>query len=348
MFSSSAELHDHLQSEHIITKAQIQTLLDVCESSVKDIRTKCPIFLEKRPYKKGLGNHLSSHLERFATFSIPRAIFSGDEPESRAKSDSEKVQGLRSDISTESFSLSFQSPPVSTTSHTNNDLDDEMRLESEEIRIAVENRKRVLGHEHPDTLTFMAVLASKYQSQGRLEEAEDLDVQVMETRKRVLGPEHPDTLTSMADLASTYRSQSRLEEAGELHVQAMEARKRVLGLEHPDTLTSMAGLASTYRSQGRLEEAGELHVQAMEARKRVLGPGHPDTLTSMADLASIYRSQGRLEEAEELNVQIIETRKTDLRSKYRSLDTLPLELVEAFQKAKKLMLEQTGSFRKIP
>ena len=90
----------------------------------------------------------------------------------------------------------------------------------------METRKRVLGAEHPDTLTSMANLASTYRNQGRWKEAEELNVQVMETRKRVLGAEHPSTLSSMANLASTYRNQGRWKEAEELDVQVMEMRKR--------------------------------------------------------------------------------------------------------------------------
>ena len=67
--------------------------------------------------------------------------------------------------------------------------------------------KRVLGEEHPSTLTSMANLASTFRNQGRWKEAEQLEVQVMDTRKRVLGEEHTDTLTSMANLASTFRNQ---------------------------------------------------------------------------------------------------------------------------------------------
>ncbi|KAF2676779.1 hypothetical protein K458DRAFT_396668, partial [Lentithecium fluviatile CBS 122367] len=82
--------------------------------------------------------------------------------------------------------------------------------EAEELFVQVmETRKRVLGEEHPDTLTSMANLASTFWNQGRWKEAEELFVQVMETRKRVLGEEHPNTLTSMANLASTYRNQGR-------------------------------------------------------------------------------------------------------------------------------------------
>ena len=95
-------------------------------------------------------------------------------------------------------------------------------------------RKKLLGEEHPDTLTSMANLASTYRNQGRWNEAEKLFVKVMDMRKKLLGEEHPDTLTSMANLASTYRNQGRLDEAEKLEVQVMDIRKKLLGAEgHP-------------------------------------------------------------------------------------------------------------------
>ena len=55
----------------------------------------------------------------------------------------------------------------------------------------METRKTKLGADHPDTLTSMANLASTYRNQGRWEEAEQLEVQVMETSKTKLGEDHP-------------------------------------------------------------------------------------------------------------------------------------------------------------
>ncbi|BDD58982.1 hypothetical protein MAP00_004217 [Monascus purpureus] len=132
---------------------------------------------------------------------------------------------------------------------------------------------------------------------GRYNEAEQLEIQVMESRKTVLGPEHPDTLTSMANLASTFRNQGRWTEAEQLEIQVMELRKTVLGPEHPDTLTSMANLASTFRNQGRWKEAEQLDIQVMETSKTVLGPEHPDTLTSMCNLSYTLKGLGRYSEA---------------------------------------------------
>jgi tetratricopeptide (TPR) repeat protein len=81
--------------------------------------------------------------------------------------------------------------------------------EAEELEVqAMETSLRVLGQEHPDTLSSMANLAATYRNQERWKEAEKLFMQVMETRKRVLGQEHPDTLTSMNNLAFTLKSQS--------------------------------------------------------------------------------------------------------------------------------------------
>jgi hypothetical protein len=89
--------------------------------------------------------------------------------------------------------------------------------------------KRVLGAEHPDTLSSMANLASTYRNQDRWKEAEELFVQVMETRKRVLGAQHPDTLSSMTNLACTLKDQHHADEAIELITSCLGLSIKVLG-----------------------------------------------------------------------------------------------------------------------
>ncbi|KAI9764071.1 MAG: hypothetical protein M1840_008875 [Geoglossum simile] len=204
--------------------------------------------------------------------------------------------------------------------------------EAEKLFLQVmEMFKRVLGEEHPSTLTSMANLASTYRNQGRWKEAEELEVQVIETRKRVLGEEHPDTLVSMTNLALTYSNQGRWKEAEELEVQVIETSARVLGEEHPDTLTSMANLASTYRNQGWWKEAKELFMQVMETSARVLGEEHPSTLTSMANLALTFWNQGQWKEAEELEVQVMETFKRVLGKEHPSTLTSMANLAFTFK-----------------
>jgi hypothetical protein len=60
-------------------------------------------------------------------------------------------------------------------------------LEAEMLELqVVEARNRVLGEEHPDSLTSVANLASIYVDQDRLKEAEVLEVQVMEKKLGVI------------------------------------------------------------------------------------------------------------------------------------------------------------------
>jgi hypothetical protein len=89
-------------------------------------------------------------------------------------------------------------------------------------------RKKLLGAEHPDTLTSIANIASTYRNHEMWNEAEQLEVQVMDMRKKLLGAEHPHTLTSIANLASTYRNQGRWNEAEQLQIQVMDMSKKLL------------------------------------------------------------------------------------------------------------------------
>ncbi|KIX10040.1 uncharacterized protein Z518_01121 [Rhinocladiella mackenziei CBS 650.93] len=261
----------------------------------------CPICLTQILDAQNMSKHVAGHLEIIALMALPRST--GLEAESQSGNAGSGQQGQlgtdsRADISDLPLLENREEEPYA------GEASDES-FEHE----ALTSKKRAFEAELPDTLTSMANLASTYRNQGRWQEAEELDVQVMETSSRVLGAEHLDTLTSMTNLASTYWNQGRWQEAEELEVQVMETSSRVLGAEHPSTLISMANLASTYSSRAKWQEAEELEVQVMETSSRVLGAEHPDTLTSMANLATTYWNQGRWQEAEELGVQVMETRK---------------------------------------
>ena len=68
-------------------------------------------------------------------------------------------------------------------------------------------RLRVLGEQHPDTLSARVNLAVSYAQAGRISEAITLQEQVLADRVRVLGEQHPDTVISMKALQA-WRSDS--------------------------------------------------------------------------------------------------------------------------------------------
>ncbi|RDW57107.1 hypothetical protein BP6252_13853 [Coleophoma cylindrospora] len=153
---------------------------------------------------------------------------------------------------------------------------------------------------------LLASLSSIYCDEGRWEEAEIIETQVMELRLEADG-EHPDTLDSMANLASIVLNQGRWKEAEALELQVAETRLRTMG-EHADTLDSLTNLSSIFWSQGRRKKAMELVEQIIETRKRVLGERHYDTLVSMSNRASMARIQGQWNEAEVIFRKVLELR----------------------------------------
>jgi tetratricopeptide (TPR) repeat protein len=133
-------------------------------------------------------------------------------------------------------------------------LSDGRYNEAEELFVQViETQKKVLGEEHPDTLTSINNLALTYCNQGRWKEAKELEVQVIEIQKKVLGEEHPDTLTSMYNLAHMWKSQSKNEEAILLLENCLELQGRILGRHHPRTEVSLKTLK---RWQQEMSERG--------------------------------------------------------------------------------------------
>ena len=91
-------------------------------------------------------------------------------------------------------------------------------------------QQRVLGPEHPDTLTSMANLSTRLAELGQHEEAADMARQALAGRQRVLGPEHPDTLSSMDNLSNRLAELGQHEEAADMARQALAAGSACSGL----------------------------------------------------------------------------------------------------------------------
>jgi hypothetical protein len=69
-----------------------------------------------------------------------------------------------------------------------------------EFRQVLDARQRVLGPDHPDTLTTRHEIARMLADEGKPAEAEAEFRQVFDVRLRVLGPDHPATLATRSSL----------------------------------------------------------------------------------------------------------------------------------------------------
>ena len=124
----------------------------------------------------------------------------------------------------------------------------EALVECDEVLTA---RMRILGEDHPDTLTSRSHLATIYHQLGDRTRSEGEHQRVLEARTRVLGSNHQETLISRSNLAKVYQDMGELDRAIDEHSTVMRARARLLGPEHRDTLMSRSLLASALHHAGR-------------------------------------------------------------------------------------------------
>ena len=78
------------------------------------------------------------------------------------------------------------------------------------------DRRRVLGEDHPDTLTTRGTLAWTVELQGRYADAEQQYRSLLADRERILGASHPDTLIARQEVARMLGMQRRYAEAEQL------------------------------------------------------------------------------------------------------------------------------------
>jgi tetratricopeptide (TPR) repeat protein len=164
------------------------------------------------------------------------------------------------------------------------------------------------GRDGKDLQSVFMWLAYALRNDGKWNEAEILEREVLAKRQRVLGLEHPDTIDASASLASTLLHQGKWKEAEVLHREVLARSQRVLGPEHPDTIHASADLASTLQHQGKWSEAEVLERDVLAMRQRILGLEHPYTIRASNNLACSLREQGKWSEAEVMGREVLSMR----------------------------------------
>ena len=156
-------------------------------------------------------------------------------------------------------------------------------------RQVLEARKRVLGEEHPDTLTARANLAYWTGWTGDAAGVRDQYAALLPIVERVKGAEHPDTLTTRANLAAWTGMVGDAAGARDQYAGLLPILERVKGAEHPDTLTTRADLA---RFTGDAAGARDQYAGLLPILERVKGAEHPNTLTTHGSLARFTGEAG--------------------------------------------------------
>jgi hypothetical protein len=146
-------------------------------------------------------------------------------------------------------------------------------------------RERVLGPEHPGTLTARHELATWTGQAGDAAKARDQFAALVPVDERVLGPEDPETLRARADLARWTGEAGDAAGACDQFAALVPVDERVFGPEHRETLGNRGHLAGLTGRAGDPAGARDQYAALVPVDERVLGPDHRVTLGARANLA---------------------------------------------------------------
>ncbi|MFC6082733.1 FxSxx-COOH system tetratricopeptide repeat protein [Sphaerisporangium aureirubrum] len=157
-----------------------------------------------------------------------------------------------------------------------------------------------LGDFDRQTLYLRFQMANVLRSQGRYQDACDLDRAVMADQQRVLDDSHPHTLMTAGGLAADLRALGELEESLRLEQETYARTKEFFGEGHHRTLMAGNNLAVSLRHMGGFPAARDLDQETLYLRREVLSSNHPYTLFSQNNLALDMRETGEYAQSVEL------------------------------------------------
>ena len=96
---------------------------------------------------------------------------------------------------------------LAATLYSQRDLAGARRIQENVLTMS----QRLLGQEHPNTLSSMSNLGLFLRGRGRSGGSHTAFEQVVDVRRRVLGEEHPDIVDTMDYLAQTKKAQRDLQ-----------------------------------------------------------------------------------------------------------------------------------------
>ncbi len=165
--------------------------------------------------------------------------------------------------------------------------------------------RRVLGADHPDSLSAAAYLSSAMAWLGEHDAARSLGRDTLDRSRHVLGPDHPNTLRLATNLAFALAWLGESDQACILGQDSLARAGRVLGSHDHLTLRLAANLTFALVMNNRADEALLLGEETVERSRAHLGPDHPVTLVSAGHLALAMAWLGRDQENVDLTEETL-------------------------------------------
>jgi len=166
------------------------------------------------------------------------------------------------------------------------------------LQKAFENRRAMLGENHPETISSMDDWAAvKIYRSHDLELADSLFTDILERRQRVLGDDDEDLAESLNNLGYIKTRKGEFAKALSLYEEASGIYNNLFDDHHPKSISVMSSIAFLYHKLGDFGRSESIRRETIEIRRKVLGEKHPHLAMSYHYLAELLRDAGRTGEA---------------------------------------------------
>ena len=182
--------------------------------------------------------------------------------------------------------------------HVNN-LSDLGRLQEaiERCERLVAEATAELGGDHPVTITIKADYATLLGLAGMLEQAAEIEKDVLATRLLLMGERHPETISAMQNLALRNRRLGNLAASEVLYRDAMRLSAEVLPLNDPQRMTIEVNFGVLLQSTRRSDEALAVLEGVYPRIVATQGETHPMAVSARRNIGAVLNDLGRFEEA---------------------------------------------------
>ena len=173
------------------------------------------------------------------------------------------------------------------------------------FQLALEQWKKTLGLENPDTRIASQNLAGLLQKKGEFGQAEQIQRDLLTGTEAILGKDHIDCFGLKHNLSLFIFNNGRYAEALPIIEEVVEGYRKNLPPDHRDMLTAMQDLGTILGSLKRYSEAEPILRDALAGYEKTQGYEAKDTIRTVDNLACLLENMDRKEEAKPLRIRII-------------------------------------------
>lgn len=167
------------------------------------------------------------------------------------------------------------------------------------FRRSIDQYKTFTEEDDEELVSSISGLATVLSYQDKLEQAQQLNQQVLEIQLKKYGPLSIQAGDAYTNLGHVFRDSGKFDEADEVLTHGLEARRVSRGNMHLETAHSLNQLARNKTLMGRHDEALPLALEGLEIRRQIIGKDHPEIGASLGNLSGILFSLERYDEAEQ-------------------------------------------------